>query len=66
MEASENGPNHLLRSGPYQAAVANMATGEGANWVTLTLVILFTANGSAMWEAQLSTRPSLVAMACTL
>ena len=26
VEASENRPNHLLRSGPYQAAVANMAT----------------------------------------
>ena len=26
-----NGPNHLLRSGPYHAAVANMATGEKAN-----------------------------------
>ena len=33
--------------------------------VTVALVIPFTANGSAMWGAQLSTGPSPVAMACT-
>ena len=65
MEASEIGPYHLWRSGPYQAAVAYMAIGVGANRVTLALVIPFTANGSARWEAQLSTGPSPVAMACT-
>ena len=44
-------PIHLLRSGPYHAAAANTATGEGAYRVALALVIPFSANGSAMWEA---------------
>ena len=48
MEASENRLYHLLRSGPYQAAVANVATGEGATWGKWALVIPFTANGAVV------------------
>ena len=60
------GPNHFLQSGPYQPdkstlgaascyfPAANRAT-DGVYWVATSRVNLFTANGSAMWEALFST-----------
>ena len=55
---------HLGAASCYFPAAANMAT-DGVYRVAISRVNLFTANGSAMWEALFSTGPWPVTGACT-
>ena len=55
---------HLGAAAVYFLAAANMAT-DGVYWVAISRINLFTANGSATWEAQFSTGPWPVTAACS-